>query len=136
MKNVHQIQASHGAFAAMLGDGSVVSWGSAGCGGDSSAVQDRLKNVEQIQATGSAFAAILRDGSVVTWGNARFGGDSSAVQDWLKNVEQIKANGEAPSLTTRLSSAWAAQTTVLSQCCAGRAEELVAASKVRQITGC
>ena len=37
-------------FAAILGDGSVATWGSAERGGDSSSVQDRLKNVQQIQA--------------------------------------------------------------------------------------
>ena len=46
-------------FAAILGDGSVVTWGSAVSGGDSSSVQDQLKNVQQIQASIGAFAAIL-----------------------------------------------------------------------------
>ncbi|CAE7307011.1 cofH, partial [Symbiodinium sp. CCMP2456] len=77
------------AFAAILGDSSVVTWGDDECGGDSSEVRDRLKNVQQIQATDEAFAAILGDGSVVTWGAA--GGDSSAVRDQLKNVQQIQA---------------------------------------------
>ena len=36
LKNVQQIQASRGAFAAILGDGSVVTWGLASHGGDSS----------------------------------------------------------------------------------------------------
>ena len=40
------------AFAAILGDGSVVTWGDAECGGDSRAVQGQLKNVQQIQASG------------------------------------------------------------------------------------
>ena len=80
------------AFAALLGDGSLVTWGKAGCGGDSSAVQEQLKNVQQIQAASEAFAAILGDGSVVTWGNAGDGGDSSAVQEQLKNVQQIQAS--------------------------------------------
>ena len=83
---------SAGAFAAILADGSVVTWGNARNGGDSSAVQDQLKNVQQIQASTGAFAAILADGSVVTWGNARNGGDSSAVQDQLQNVQQIQAS--------------------------------------------
>ena len=57
------------AFAAMLGDGSVVTWGNAENGGDSSAAQGQLKNVQQVQASaGGAFAAILGNGSVVTWG--------------------------------------------------------------------
>ena len=50
-------------FAAILQDGSVVSWGVAHWGGDSSAVQDQLRGVQQIQATDRAFAAILEDGS-------------------------------------------------------------------------
>ena len=73
LKNVQQIQATKaflgGAFAAILDDGSVVTWGSACHGGDSSAVQGQLKNVQQIQATVDAFAAVLDDGSVVAWGS-------------------------------------------------------------------
>ena len=61
------IQATVFAFAAILRDGSVVSWGDADRGGDSSAVRDQLKNVQQIQATYRAFAAILADGCVVTY---------------------------------------------------------------------
>ena len=68
LKGVQQIQACCGAFAAILGDGSVVTWGDAKLGGDSSSVQDQLKNVQQIQASDEGFAAILDDGSVVTWG--------------------------------------------------------------------
>ena len=83
-----QIQAAKrgGAFAAILQDGSVVTWGLA----DSSAVRDQLKGVQQIQATSQAFAAILEDGSVVTWGDAEFGGDSSAVRDHLRGVLQMQ----------------------------------------------
>ena len=80
LKNVQQIQASSSAFAAILGDGSVVTWGSAWHGGDSRDVQDQLNNVVQIQAVHGAFAAILGDGSVVTWGHAA-GGDSNLVQE-------------------------------------------------------
>ncbi|OLP80686.1 hypothetical protein AK812_SmicGene38864 [Symbiodinium microadriaticum] len=58
------------AFAALFGDGSVVTWGHADSGGDSSAIQDQLRDVQKIQASGQAFAAILGDGSVVTWGDA------------------------------------------------------------------
>ncbi|OLQ01848.1 hypothetical protein AK812_SmicGene15376 [Symbiodinium microadriaticum] len=90
-----KIQATRYAFAAILGDGSVVTWGHADDGGDSSAVQAQLKNVRQIQATCRAFAAILGDGSVVTWGDANRGGDSSAAQAQLKNVQQIQTSGQA-----------------------------------------
>ena len=64
LKNVQHIQACRSAFAAILGDGSVVIWGG-GC--DTRAVQDQLKNVQQIQASHYAFAAILGDGCVGTW---------------------------------------------------------------------
>ena len=86
-----QVQASSHAFAAILGDGSVETWGNADFGGDSSAAQGQLQDVQQIQASHRAFAAILGDGSVVTWGEAGCGGDSSAAQGRLKNVQQIQA---------------------------------------------
>ena len=70
-----QIQSTFISFAAILGDGSVVAWGRAACGGDCSAVQGQLKNVQQVQVSrDGAFAAILGDGSVVTWGHAAYGG--------------------------------------------------------------
>ena len=63
LRGVRQIQATTRAFAAILADGSVVTWGDAAFG--TSAVQDRLRGVQQIQATrGRACAAILEDGSV------------------------------------------------------------------------
>ena len=68
LKNVQQIQANHGAFAAILDDGSVVTWGDDQSCGESSSVWDQLKSVQQIQAAPRAFAAILSDGSVVTPG--------------------------------------------------------------------
>ena len=92
LKNVVQVQATDGAFAAILADGSVIAWGNPSYGGDCSAVQDRLRNVQQIQSTHSgAFAAILADGSVVAWGDPECGGDCSAVQDQLRNVQQIQS---------------------------------------------
>ena len=82
---------THYAFAAILADGSVVTWGYVRSGGDSSPVRDQLKGVQHIQATVPAFAAILADGSVVTWGDADRGGDSWAVRDQLKGVQHIQA---------------------------------------------
>eukprot|EP00434_Breviolum_minutum_P000770 symbB.v1.2.000679.t2/scaffold35.1/size400642/23 len=73
----------------------IVTWGDAECGGDSSTVRDQLKGVQQIQATQNAFAAILEDGSVVTWGLGHHGGKSSAVRDQLKGVQQIQATHQA-----------------------------------------
>ena len=80
------------AFAALLGDGSVVTWG--GFGGDSSSVQEQLKDVRQIHATQRAFAAFLDNGSVVTWGDGS-AGNSSKVQDRLKRVKHIPANHQS-----------------------------------------
>ena len=80
-----EIAASEVAFAAILADGSVVTWGDAVGGGDSTAVQQQLKNAQHIQTVyQGAFAAVLADGSVVTWGMAVFGGDSSAVRNQLQ----------------------------------------------------
>ena len=87
-----QVRGTWHAFAIILGDASVVTWGDARHGGDSSAVQDQLKNVQHIQATSLAFAAIRGDGSVVTWGDALGGGSSSAVQHQLKSVQHIQAS--------------------------------------------
>ena len=84
-------QATKEAFAAILANGSVVTWGHPGCGGDSSEVQEQLRNVKQVQATRSAFAAILANGSVVTWGHPGCGGDSSEVQEQLRNVQHIQS---------------------------------------------
>ena len=47
LRDVQQIQASYGAFAAILGDGSVVTWGNADHGGDSGAVQNQLRDLQQ-----------------------------------------------------------------------------------------
>ncbi|CAE7595340.1 Sardh [Symbiodinium natans] len=65
---VREVMATKEAFAALLADGSVVTWGAEDAGGDSSTVQDRLKHVQHIAATRATFAAILADGSVVTLG--------------------------------------------------------------------
>ena len=95
LKNVVQVQATDGAFAAILADGSVIAWGNPNYGGDCSAVQDQLRNVQQIQSTRSGgFAAILADGSVVAWGHQGWCGDCSAGKR-LGNVQQIQATNMA-----------------------------------------
>ena len=66
LANLHQHNFNVGEFVAILGDGSVVTWGHIDNGGDNITVQHRLRNVQQIQASHKAFAAILGDGSVVT----------------------------------------------------------------------
>ena len=42
LMNVQKIQATEGAFAAILPDGSLVAWGQSESGGNCSAVQDQL----------------------------------------------------------------------------------------------
>ena len=85
---------NRGAFAALKADGSVVTWGIPGYGGDSSAVASQLSSgVSQIFSTFYAFAALKTDGSVVTWGGS--GGDSSAVASQLSSgVSQIFSSGD------------------------------------------
>ena len=83
------------AFAVIRSDGSVVTWGDASFGGDSSGVADQLSSgVSQIFSTYyGAFAALKGDGSVVTWGAASYGGDSSGVAGQISSgVTQIFSN--------------------------------------------
>ena len=84
MQGVDTIYSNSHAFAARMLDGSIVTWGVAFEGGDSSMVQAQLKNVDAVYATDKAFAALLSNGSVVTWGDPINGGDSSGVQQELK----------------------------------------------------
>eukprot|EP00434_Breviolum_minutum_P023230 symbB.v1.2.020488.t1/scaffold1730.1/size104407/1 len=51
-----QLAATEHAYALWChGDSTIVTWGDADCGGDSSAVQDQLRGVQQMQAAGYAF---------------------------------------------------------------------------------
>jgi alpha-tubulin suppressor-like RCC1 family protein len=97
-----------GAFAVIKADGSVVTWGANGYGGNSSAVTTQLNgtiDVTQIYSGGYAFAALRSDGSVVTWGGGdgiyggtKFGGNSSAVASQLNgtiDVTQISSTFNA-----------------------------------------
>jgi len=49
-------------------DETVVTWGNADYGGDSSSVESQLQQVQTIYATNGSFSALKQDGSVVTWG--------------------------------------------------------------------
>jgi alpha-tubulin suppressor-like RCC1 family protein len=85
-RTYHEHVSRH-AFAALKGDGSVVTWGeSLWGGGDSSGVAEQLQSgVAQIFSTQFSFAALKSDGSVVTWGFWRYGGDSSSVAEQLQS---------------------------------------------------
>ena len=61
----------HSAFAALLSDGHVVTWGSRLFGGCSDSAQGHLCNVTAIQALrldSGGFVALCGDGTVVPWG--------------------------------------------------------------------
>jgi Ca2+-binding RTX toxin-like protein len=80
------------AFAAVRIDGSVITWGNAASGGDSSAVAAQLDgtiDVVQIMSNGFSFAALRADGSVVTWGDDRYGGSSSSVASALNGTNDV-----------------------------------------------
>jgi hypothetical protein len=78
-------------FAAIRGDGSVVTWGGNWSGSESRRVAGQLSSgVTQIFSTRYAFAALKADGSVVTWGANWSGNDSSGVAGQLSSgVTQI-----------------------------------------------
>ena len=74
-----QLEASGYAFAALLPDASVVTWGNRYYGGSRKEVQDHLKDVIRLKASARAFAALVDGCRLVTWGDPRAGGDSSMV---------------------------------------------------------
>ena len=61
------------AFAGITASGTVLTWGTSWCGGDSSDMSSLLTSVVEVVSSKFAFAALKSDGSVVAWG------DSSAV---------------------------------------------------------
>ncbi|CAE8629578.1 unnamed protein product, partial [Polarella glacialis] len=89
--------AFHLVFAAVKSDGSLITWGSAAHGGDSSLVEHQLQEgVVQVVGNSYAFAAIKCDGSVITWGWSHYGGDSTRVEHRLQEgVVQVVGNNRA-----------------------------------------
>ena len=84
------------AFAALKDDGSVVTWGAASYGGDSSSVADQLKSgVKAIYSTWNAFAALKDDGSVVCWGGGSEGNDSSVADKLTSGVKAIYSDDDS-----------------------------------------
>jgi alpha-tubulin suppressor-like RCC1 family protein len=84
--NVTAVSSTEDAFAALKSNGSVVTWGHSGYGGDSSSVDASLSSgVTAVYSNLSAFAALKGDGSVVTWGASNLGGDSSSVAESLRS---------------------------------------------------
>ncbi|WP_185829738.1 RCC1 domain-containing protein, partial [Vibrio penaeicida] len=93
--HVNSITTNPFAYAALMNDKSVVTWGITNNGGNSISVASQLTDIDSIVAGYSSFAAIKTDGSVVTWGLASSGGDSSSVKDDLINVTAITSNNHA-----------------------------------------
>ena len=81
------VQASERASAAVLGDASVLNWGHAGSGGDSSGAQHQSRHVRSTQASVCVFAAFLGTDSVA----ACSGNNSSGVQHQPRDVLQDHA---------------------------------------------
>ena len=111
---VKSVASTRYAFAALLNDGSIVSWGDkdarvmdkstrqalangefvaitssrygfASYPIDTSSVEEQLSGgVVEVFSTGYSFAALKEDGSVVAWGDAAKGGDTSEVQQELE----------------------------------------------------
>ena len=86
---------NNNAFAAFKADGTVVTWGNSGFGGDSSKVVTQLTKVKEVFSNQYAFAALKTDGTVVTWGYSAYGGDSSGVAAKLTNVEKVFSSTNA-----------------------------------------
>jgi len=96
LTKVIEVQATDHAFAAIVADGSVATWGDLRYGGNSGEVQEHLQDVQEIQATSFSFAAIVGiQREVVTWGDRVAGGDSSGVRAQLRNVKAIQASKAA-----------------------------------------
>ena len=57
-----QVQASGSAFAAILGDATIATWGDAGAGGDSTVVQKQLQNLRSTWQQFTFFTESLRNG--------------------------------------------------------------------------
>ena len=91
------LTANETAFAALKRDGSVVSWGNAAGGGDSSAVSEQLQDdVLTLAASDHAFTALKNDGSVVSWGDAESGGVTPTLLDsGDAGVNEVIANDRA-----------------------------------------
>jgi formylglycine-generating enzyme required for sulfatase activity/alpha-tubulin suppressor-like RCC1 family protein len=94
--NVTAVYSTGGAFAALKKNGSVVTWGYFGAGGDSSLVASSLSsNVSSIYSNSSAFAALKKNGSVLTWGGYGSLIPSSLAGKLSSNVTEIYSTSGA-----------------------------------------
>ena len=84
------------AIAALKYDGTVVTWGSKGFGGDSSKVAHLLVNVKEIYGNTWGFAALRSDGAVICWGDDPMVIQFNKISDKLSSgVIQLVITGDA-----------------------------------------
>ena len=90
LQGIVSLQGNHYAFAAVTEEGSLVTWGKATLGGDSSTVQGNLRQkVRQAAPSSKGFFAILEDRSLIYWGQHASGIGMSAVKHQLTSVRQV-----------------------------------------------
>ncbi|MCG6461058.1 hypothetical protein K6U44_11440, partial [Vibrio parahaemolyticus] len=77
---------------ALKSDGTVVVWGNASSGGDSTGVD--LTNVKEVIPVGNAFTALKNDGTAVSWGSYM---DSIGVD--LIDIEQVVAHPQGSAFS-------------------------------------
>ena len=98
VQRVAALQCTAEAWAALLEDGSVVTWGDPAYGGDKNWAEPELRDVIEIQATDRAFAALMRDGSVSAWGHEDYGGGTPLEyggDEFVSGVSCIQSNSSA-----------------------------------------
>jgi len=118
--NVTSIYSNWGAFAALKNNGSVVTWGNIGWGGNPSAVNyyytgntttvaetksvasNLTSNVTTLFSNAYAFAALKNDGSVIAWGDRESGGNTTVTT--ALNVNGNWSVAEVASVEGRLAS--------------------------------
>ena len=102
LTDVRQVFSNKVAFTAVKGDGRIICWGDAECGGDCSAIHEDLTEMDAapiltIYSSPYAFAAQRADGSLLTWGDPDSGGDSTRVCEALQSsrVERVFSTDDA-----------------------------------------
>ena len=94
------VHSSDDAFAALKSDGSVITWGNAQRGGNStiynpsnntytSVSSSLTSNVIAIYSNQYAFAALKSDGRVITWGHDQNGGITSSYDPWAGTYTSV-----------------------------------------------
>lgn len=89
LTNVTSVKSSSRAFAALTGDGDVLSWGSSGYGATDTVYHD----VKQVHRTSRAFAVLHLNRSLSAWGSEHFGGSLGTMAAYvLQDVKKVCSN--------------------------------------------